>query len=595
MKPSAVTPGLILLLAVVVCCPAIAQWHDDPVINTPVCTASNQQNVPAISGDGAGGAIMVWADQRNGSTTADIYAQRLDIDGNEVWANDGIAVCITPITRSGKPKVLEDGAGGAFIAWHDYRSGNADIYAQRVDGSGSALWTVDGVGVCTDPDDQWEIQLVSDGAGGVIVVWKDFRTSGVEDIYAQRVNGSGNMLWAANGVPVCTATDKQEDHQAVSDGAGGVIMVWEDYRGDPFWNGDIYLQRLDSSGMPLWTVDGVAACTDGSSQGLPQLVSDNTGGAICSWEDNRNGSRVYAQRINGAGSVVWTTDGARVGGTGYSQIHSAITTDGDGGAIITWVIESLSTYFDIYAQRLDTMGTALWTAGGKPVCTNASSDQWGYPLIASDGAGGALITWEDYRNGEEYDIYGQRVDPTGDVVWASQGLAIATAPGLQAMSCITANRYGGVILAWSDFRSGISDIYAQQVTADGILGGINPTVNARLTCFPDMGPLPFSSQITVTLDNLYTGQTRRMAAVIDVTLASGAVYGNWRAGFTNIAAGGEYTTSWNQNFPVLGTLVGLNQFDLLAVDVTPAPYNQPPYPFAGDTSTTLCTILGYLK
>ena len=138
-----------------------------------------------------------------------------------------------------------------------------------------------------------------------------------------------------------------------------------------------------------------------------------------------------------------------------------------------------------------------------PVCTAPNQQN---PLtIASDGAGGTIIAWADQRNGAEYDIYGQRIDPTGDVVWASQGLAIATAPDLQAMSCITTNGYGGIILAWSDFRSSNGDIYAQQVTADGILGGINPTVNARLTCIPDTGTLPFGSQITVTLDNLYTG------------------------------------------------------------------------------------------
>jgi hypothetical protein len=36
--------------------------------------------------------------------------------------------------------------------------------------------------------------------------------------------------------------------------------------------------------------------------------------------------------------------------------------------------------------------------------------------------------------------------------------------------------------------------------------------------------------------------------------------------------------------------VGLNEFRLFAADVTPAPYNQPPYPPAGDTDTDGCTI-----
>ncbi len=57
-----------------------------------------------------------------------------------------------------------------------------------------------------------------------------------------------------------------------------------------------------------------------------------------------------------------------------------------------------------------------------------------------------------------------------------------------------------------------------------------------------------------------------------------------------MAAGESYSVSWNQNLPVLGSLVGINQFQLVAVDVTPAPYNQPPYPSAGDNATASCTV-----
>jgi hypothetical protein len=42
-----------------------------------------------------------------------------------------------------------DGSGGAFITWQDSRSGMTDIYSQRVDSSGVALWTADGIAICT--------------------------------------------------------------------------------------------------------------------------------------------------------------------------------------------------------------------------------------------------------------------------------------------------------------------------------------------------------------------------------------------------------------------------------------------------------------
>jgi hypothetical protein len=122
--------------------------------------------------------------------------------------------------------------------------------------------------------------------------------------------------------------------------------------------------------------------------------------------------------------------------------------------------------------------------------------------------------------------------------------------------------------------------------------GISSTIAASLTCLPSSGTLPFGTTITVMLDNLYTGQTRRISGRMDASFAGGQFFSFWRAGYTNVAAGGNFSTSWNQNLPALGTLVGSNVFNLVAEDVTPAPYNQPPYPPAGDTDSQDCTVIG---
>jgi len=114
-----------------------------------------------------------------------------------------------------------------------------------------------------------------------------------------------------------------------------------------------------------------------------------------------------------------------------------------------------------------------------------------------------------------------------------------------------------------------------------------------LSCVPNSGTLPFNSQFLVTIDNYGLARpVSRVAARIDVALASGATYSNWRAGYTNIANWSSFTTSWNQSFPALGSVDGFNTFTLVAEDVTPAPYNQPPNPPAGDTATATCTVTG---
>ncbi len=126
---------------------------------------------------------------------------------------------------------------------------------------------------------------------------------------------------------------------------------------------------------------------------------------------------------------------------------------------------------------------------------------------------------------------------------------------------------------------------------DWFIGTTPPTdtLGAGLTCLPDSGTLPFVSQFTAELTNLTT-ENRRAAARIDVLIANGTPYTNWRAGWTNLSSGEVFSTVWNQNFPGLGSLVGLNVFTLVAEDVTPAPYNQPPFAASGDTDTGACSI-----
>ncbi len=151
----------------------------------------------------------------------------------------------------------------------------------------------------------------------------------------------------------------------------------------------------------------------------------------------------------------------------------------------------------------------------------------------------------------------------------------------------------GSDVAW-DPANVIIPCFQYNVRHDGLYPAAESvgTVAATFTCDPPSGTLPFSSTFSVSLENLYGGATRRIAARVNVTTGSGGFYGNWRSGYTNVAAGSAYTKAWNQVIPALGSLVGDNIFTLAAEDVTPAPYNQPPYPAAGDTATAGCTVTG---
>ena len=128
---------LCLALAIFLPRPAPAAWPTDPLVNLPLCTAAGNQQAPKIISDGAGGAIVTWADDRNGSNT-DIYAQHVLASGavDPAWPTDGRAVC-SAANEQWYPTIVSNDTGGAIVTWEDFRSGtNRDIYAQRVQADG---------------------------------------------------------------------------------------------------------------------------------------------------------------------------------------------------------------------------------------------------------------------------------------------------------------------------------------------------------------------------------------------------------------------------------------------------------------------------
>jgi hypothetical protein len=385
------------------------------------------------------------------------------------WQFNGTILSIAPVDQE-LPALVSDGAGGAIVVWRDTRNASYDVYAQRIESSGLVQWTTDGQPIAVTVGDQWSADIVADGVGGAVVVWQDARSGGF-DIYAQRIDAAGAVQWTTNGVAVCAAADHQMTPAVVWDGAEA-IMVWREARNGTY---DIYAQKVDALGTVQWTVNGVALCTAANNQWRPAIVADGAGGAIVTWYDFRGGNfDVYAQRVDGSGTVQWASDGSAVSTATDDQEIPTMVADGAGGAIVTWQDKRSGTY-DVYAQKIDAAGVVQWTADGVGLCT-ANLHQWS-PTIASDDAGGAIVTWYDLRG--SYDIYAQRIDAAGAVQWTLNGVALCTAANIQSYPDIAADGAGGAIVTWHDLRNGSYDIFSQRVDASG---ATQWTVNGVALC-----------------------------------------------------------------------------------------------------------------
>lgn len=427
---------------------------------TAVCTVQSSKAHLSLCATPSGGAVVTWSDTRS-RVDLDVYAQRLDADGVAQWTAQGMTV--QSVARQTSPLVVATGGGGSIVLWLEKRLGEYDIRARKQDGSGNPLWSARGV--CTAPDLQTVPAAVSDGAGGVIVTWMDYRNgTGQPDIYAQRMTSDGDAAWTLDGVPVCTASGAQFFPALVTDGAGGAIIVWQD---DRLGSSDIYAQRLDAGGSALWAMDGAVICDTTDNQQFPVAVSDGAGGAILSWEHSagEGGGTVRVQRVNAAGAIAWATGGELAVTTDCMQSAPAIVGDGEGGAIVVWQ-DQRSGPVGAYAQRFRSVGIRAWGEQGVRLCTQTADQMW--PVAVANTAGGAFFVWSDLRDGFEYDIYAQKVDSAGAIGWNANGVVVCNNGGHQFMPAAISDEAGGLIAAWSDLRNGLwFDAYAQRLNSLG--------------------------------------------------------------------------------------------------------------------------------
>jgi len=461
----------VLLLAAL---PAQAQWIED---GNAICNAIYSQNTVEIIPDGKGGAIMVWQDYRADveEEMSDIYAQRVDKYGKPLWLANGVAICTADSSQL-YPKIISDGACGAVIVWQDERngSGNANIYAQRVDSSGNTVWAANGAVVCDTSNKQQYPAIVPDGTGGAIIAWSDYRNGSSYDIYAQRIVATGTTVWGRNGMAVCNAANHQTGPVMATDNFGGAVIVWQDYRSGT--NYDIYAQRVLGNGTVKWTVNGVTVCDTTGNQRKPAIAADYIGGAQIVWQDDRSGSYdIYAQWLMWYdGSRAWTKNGEMINNMSGNQQNPAIVCISDfytHTSLIAYETAKNGNY-DIEIVKIDNAGKVVtgWPATWSPYDESK-------PKMVVDGMGGAFVTWMgmDYST-NSYDIFACRANYDVEKTWW-QAQSVCHAAGGQLNPAICTDDAGGVFIAWQDGRNG-SDIYAQRLDGyDGSYSGHNaPTI-----------------------------------------------------------------------------------------------------------------------
>ncbi len=299
--------------------------------------------------------------------------------------------------------------------------------------------------------------------------------------------------------------------------------------------------------------------------------------------DSYGSQDILLVRLSSNGGRQWF----RTVGTPDEEQLLDLKATADGGVVGCGLItQSPAGYFDALLCRFDGEAQPLWARR----VAGTTSEEFDSLVVNEDGgftAAGVtssfgLASWEAF------------VTRTDD-----QGM-VDDCYYFSTVDLTTSDQYppsGGYTMTSSAIYPSIATPFMEHWGIEPshleLCHALPPTISASITALPSIGTVPFSTMMTVYLQNNYDEQNRRMAARISVVLANKAYFPNWRAGYTNLAPGENYTISWMQNIPALGTVIGENRFRLIAEDVTPPPYNHPPYVPAGDTDTSLQIVTAY--
>jgi hypothetical protein len=161
----------------------------------------------------------------------------------------------------------------------------------------------------------------------------------------------------------------------------GFFVIWEDERNLAGTNTDIYAQKYDKDGNPLWAVNGAPVCnttnrqhyTFASNQDYRNrsfAATDSAGGFYITYADDSISSYVYervmVQHMLANGNTVFPGSGyiiSRSGGANYPTTPQLIA-DGNKGFFVAWKNTAGNDYVYAYCYR-DVAGTLQSFGGGR--------------------------------------------------------------------------------------------------------------------------------------------------------------------------------------------------------------------------------------
>lgn len=469
LKQQAALRHSILALALAWGCSTITEAAWPGGGGMPVADAELAQHAGRVAATPDGGCYISWFDHWDAG--CDVYLQRLDAYGNELWPHGGILVAdreaVTYATQYG---LVVDAAGNAWLTFRDDRfvANGVQLTVAKVTPAGDLVWGPDGLQLSAPDgvvDASW---LVMTSDNQVAVAW-----DAGDNIELRRLELDGSVEWtvslaASSGWLQCAGMIASDN---------GSVIIQLSQGGPMWWDPNLPLaQKVDSEGTLLWGSDHHLLCDDtlplawGNYNGL---VSDDAGGAVFMWGSSPGGSEIQTrvQHVHADGSDVFGANGvqAEISAEGdfiFPTLHFNASNQS------TFVVSEFylldTGLYGLAAQKLDATGTRLWGATGMELVAPVEGARFAPKAVNLDGD---LLVAGAYASPQGTVISAFRLQPDGTPAWMPEQTVVCQG-GIDDPSSIeiALTRYDAAIITWTSTINDGGDIHAQALNGDGTMG-----------------------------------------------------------------------------------------------------------------------------
>jgi len=204
-----------------------------------------------------------------------VYQQLISDNGKLLWGSSGKLLTYQQGSQFNPQFVFVDSS--VVVSWTNELKKIKDVFIQRFDLKGNQLWKNNGEKVINITGNQFGQKMIYDGKGGVIIAWIDKQgNNSFANLLIQKVNLQGEFVWKKDGINISSSEDMQKSYlNLVPDDEGGAIAI---FRGSIDGRNSIYGQKIFSTGTYASQILGFSAETVNDSIKIFWYAANETDG-----------------------------------------------------------------------------------------------------------------------------------------------------------------------------------------------------------------------------------------------------------------------------------------------------------------------------